>query len=154
MKILKEAFWSKVDIRSEDECWEWLASRDSGGYGHFRFKGKWQLAHRVAWVLTNGEIPPRKCVRHKECDNPPCCNPKHLRLGTDADNSHDMIEKGRQSRLKGEQNGTSKLTNEQVLMIRKEYATGNTSTCKLAKKYFVSQTTVWEIIHRKTWKHI
>lgn len=88
-------FWSKVQKGGPDQCWEWLASRKPSRYGQFTLPGnKLVRAHRMAWVLTHGEIAGGLCVLHR-CDNPPCCNPGHLFLGTLRDNARDMLAKGR-----------------------------------------------------------
>lgn len=98
--VLEERFWSKVDRRCQGECWNWLAGRNSGGYGVFIVRGKNQKAHRVAWELTNGPLPPKNgrwhgiCACHR-CDNRLCCNPNHLFLGTQQDNMLDCVGKGR-----------------------------------------------------------
>jgi hypothetical protein len=91
---IKDRFWSKVAIKGADECWEWKASRYPGGYGKFSIKDRYQQAHRLAWRLSNGEIPSGQNILHK-CDNPPCVNPNHLFLGTQTDNMHDMMAKNR-----------------------------------------------------------
>lgn len=89
---LSDRFWAKV--RKSDGCWPWIKSRQPYGYGRFNYQGKQVQAHRVAWILTNGPIPDDLCVLHS-CDNPPCCNPDHLFLGTKGDNNRDCIRKGR-----------------------------------------------------------
>ena len=92
---LAEKFNAK--IKRGDGCWLWQASVTADGYGRMGIGGpgnKRMLAHRVAWQLYVGKIPDGMLVLHK-CDNPPCCNPKHLFLGTDADNARDMSRKGR-----------------------------------------------------------
>ena len=88
-------FWSNVRIGAPDECWEWAGARNHSGYGcaWFRADGhRFKLAHRVAHYLSSGEFP--TVVMHL-CDNPPCCNPAHLRGGTQRDNVADCIRKGR-----------------------------------------------------------
>jgi len=94
-----ERFWSKVEKSDEiDACWNWTASTFDGGYGQFRVggrAGKNLIATRWLWVSMFGPIPNGLWVLHK-CDNPRCCNPKHLFLGTHLDNIRDRDAKGRQ----------------------------------------------------------
>jgi hypothetical protein len=96
-----DRFWSKIAKRGTDECWEWQGCRTvgdakrTGGYGQLTMRRKGRIAHRVAWELANeASILPGYCVCHR-CDNPPCCNPAHLFLGTKRDNSRDRDAKGR-----------------------------------------------------------
>lgn len=140
-------FWSKVDIGEVDKCWEWLASKPSG-YGQFKINHKYWPAHRVVWKLTFGSIPERLQVCH-HCDNPGCCNPYHLFLGTNRDNHLDAAKKGRKAR--GEGNGNSKLTEEEVLEIRELYAAGKGTQQGLADKFGVTNPTVNYIVNGKTW---
>lgn len=98
-----DRFWSKVAKAGANDCWPWLGSQQKPmGYGHWTWwdgeRGRSTTAHRKAWQLTNGPIPEGMMVLHS-CDNPPCCNPAHLWLGTHADNMADKVAKGRQSRL-------------------------------------------------------
>lgn len=89
-------FWSHVDQSGDvDSCHEWQASRIDQGYGRVSWNGDLYLTHRVAWMLANDQIDlPTLDVLHN-CDNPPCCNPRHLFLGTHSDNMQDMWDKGR-----------------------------------------------------------
>ena len=95
MRLLSERFWSKVDKQGSTECWPWTASVVKNlGYGQFGMGGTMMRSHRVAWELSNGPIPAGMFVLHK-CDNPPCCNPQHLFIGTQTDNMQDALAKGR-----------------------------------------------------------
>lgn len=90
-----ERFWDKVDRSGgAAACWLWTGSQKPTGYGQVSLKGRVYLAHRVAWTLTHGAIPDGLGVLH-HCDNPPCCNPAHLFLGSQGDNSADMVAKDR-----------------------------------------------------------
>jgi hypothetical protein len=94
MPIDPEEFWNRVTIRREDECWEWARGKHSAGYGIFGTRKRRHYAHRHAYELTNGPIPDGFYVIHL-CDNPPCCNPFHLRAATPQENAQDMAAKGR-----------------------------------------------------------
>ena len=88
-------FQARVNVMGEADCWEWAGVRTMAGYGRMKWDGKPTYAHRLAYGLANGAMPPADLfVRHK-CDNPPCCNPSHLLLGTHADNMHDASERKR-----------------------------------------------------------
>lgn len=100
-RVTKERFWQRVAHSSE--CWLWTGPKVGRGYGKTHWNGKTARAHRVAWEITYGPIADGMCVLHK-CDNPACCRPDHLFLGTYADNNRDMKKKGRTAR--GEQNGS------------------------------------------------
>lgn len=95
LAALAARFWSKVDIKSESECWPWLGDFGTRGYGQINIDGKNVGAHRVAFWLATGEDIVGFIVRHFVCDNPPCCNPAHLKRGTQKDNVQDAIRKGR-----------------------------------------------------------
>lgn len=88
-----ERFWSKVKRGADDDCWPWLAGKNSDGYGVFTVSGIDKRAHRIAYMLANGQIDPKAKVLHS-CDNPPCCNPNHLHSGTQGDNNRERKERG------------------------------------------------------------
>ncbi len=135
-------FWSKVRVAGPDECWEWQGAKNPDGYGNLKFDGKYDRAHRVSYLLENGEIPKGQCICHS-CDNRACCNPKHLWLGTHLENMEDMTRKKRAW-------GT-KLNEEMVLEMRKLYSEGYTLE-KLGDKYGVGFQHVSRIINRICWK--
>lgn len=89
---LSAGLWNRVRFGDPDECWPYLGGLDRQGYGSFVFAGRRRKTHRIAYELCHGVTP--AVVLHV-CDNPPCCNPLHLAAGTKADNTHDMINKGR-----------------------------------------------------------
>jgi hypothetical protein len=91
---LADRFWRKVKKGAPDECWPWTAYLAPRGYGMMTYAHKTKRSHRWAWELTNGPIPDGVYVCHT-CDNPRCCNPTHLWLGTQFDNMRDMVAKGR-----------------------------------------------------------
>jgi hypothetical protein len=96
---IADRLWARVTIAGPDECWPWQErSRLREGYGKMYVAGRVLPAHRIVWTLVNGPVPVGLFVLHR-CDNPPCCNPAHLFLGTKADNTHDMIAKGRHRRF-------------------------------------------------------
>lgn len=143
-------FWSKVNITSDNGCWEWKNYRDNFGYGTIWWKGKPRLAHRVAYEISNGDIDNNLLVCHR-CDNPKCCNPDHLFLGTNKDNVIDRNKKGRQARPKGESNSQSKLTWEIAGEIRRRYQSGGVSQRSLASEYGVNQSQVYRIVNNLRW---
>lgn len=139
-------------VDDTDQCVEWRGPRNSEGYGVFKACGD-HRAHRVSYERAHGPIPTGQLVRHT-CDNPPCVNPRHLLLGTDADNNHDMMQRGRNRQPHGERQGSAKLTDEQVREIRSLYASGSWSQQRLGLRYGIHQATVSVIVRRAGWKHV
>lgn len=150
-------FWAKVKLGGPKDCWEWVGGRVPGPhpYGKFYIRtDKPTLAHRFSWQLRFGPIPRDTFVCH-HCDNPPCVNPEHLFLGTDRDNIHDMIAKGRARHPRGEahplylrgdlqrgaRNPNAKLTDADVAEIRRLRADGWTQQ-RIADKFGVHQSWV------------
>jgi hypothetical protein len=153
-----DRFWNKI-VKGEtpDDCWKWIGSVDQHGYGRLQRGGRncgHVKAHRASWMIHNYFLPTHLDVCH-HCDNPNCANPKHLFLGTHADNFADAARKGRCAKPMlvgisnnvGEANGQAKLTDEQVYGIR-EIAAFGISQAKLAKLYGVRQTHISRIVLR------
>ena len=150
-------FWAKVRIRGPNDCWPWTAAHLPRGYGLFHM---WDgvvramlYAHRVAWTLAHGPIPPGLCVCHT-CDVPGCTNPRHLFLGTQADNVRDRDRKGRHVSLRGERRGNAKLTDAKVRAIRTAYARGGVTHRALARRHHISHQIIGRILTRKRWAHV
>lgn len=153
---LLEKLLSKTYPEPNTGCWLWSGMVNVSGYGIMKAAAlpqfKTPLTHRISYLLHKGEFNYKLHVLHT-CDNPICVNPDHLFLGTHQDNMDDRKRKNRTNRIapKGEDQGYSKLTNEQVIEIRS--ITG-ISQKEIAKKYSVNQATISYIVQRKTWKHI
>ena len=151
MATLKEniaRFWDRVD--QTGDCWLWTKYCNSDGYGRVRFNGRLECAHAIAWYFSNGTIPVGLCVLHK-CDNPPCCKPSHLFLGTHLDNMRDRDVKGRNSR--GEQHGRAKLTEADVLEIKTLLFKGILQQA-IADQFGISPQLISKIKLGKRWTHV
>lgn len=148
-------FWDSVDIPKDldkSRCWEWKSKRGTGQRPYTKYKNKSWNTSRLAWFLLNGEIPKGMCVCHK-CDNPPCCNPEHLFLGTVQDNVDDRERKGRNKMplSRGEEHGHHKLSESDVKEIRFLYFTTSHSYRSLAEKFGVSFGEIRNIVKLKNW---
>lgn len=152
-------FKEKVEINPDTGCWEWIGYTDKGGYGRFRIGSSrngdrnMATASRLSYEHHIGPIPDGMCVCHS-CDNPACVNPDHLWLGTYQDNMDDMVAKGRWKShgFKGEQCPRAKLTEKDVLKIRK--LVKSMSNKQVAKMFGVHHSTISLIKLGKNWKHL
>lgn len=132
----------------EDGCWPWTGPFQSKGYGRVRVNGRDWFTHRLVAEHFHGPVAGR-VVRHS-CDNPPCGNPRHLLIGTCADNRRDMLERGRDRPARGEAHGNVKLTEADVRAVRRALREGQSQSA-LARSLGVSPTTLSAIAHNKTW---
>lgn len=173
-------FIKERTVVSHTGCWVWQLTRERPPlhpYGRCYFGKKYKMAHKVSWEAFNGPVPDGLCVLHK-CDNPPCCNPEHLFLGTVADNNHDRFIKGRsasgdrngartkpESRKRGQEHwtnknrelvprgethGMAKLSYEKAAVIIAERKEGATITA-LSRRHGVGTSTIHRTISGKTW---
>lgn len=157
---LAERLWAKVNPNgpipshnpSLGPCSVWTAATDHGGYGVIAVRnGTTDRAHRVAYRLEHGSIPTGFDVCHA-CDNPGCVRVSHLFLGTPKDNSRDAATKGRMAR--GERNGNTKLTEDDVREIRRLYATGSETHQSIGERFGMRRPSISLILNGKRWGHI
>lgn len=167
-------FWSKVNKdgptqpHMDTPCWVWMGAPATGGYGRATLDKRETKAHRVAYEIANGAIPPELLVCHA-CDYPPCVRPDHLWAGTTQQNTADMVAKGRSqhrhggpkpARLhrraapRGAARMWAKLTDESVRAIRERHAIGGVTWAELATKYGVSRTSAYRAGVGDTWDHV
>jgi len=150
-------FWSRVEVKSREECWLWLGRARRGGYGYITRsiddKRLFVAAHRLSLVIARAQpIPSGKLVLH-HCDNRLCVNPHHLYVGTYADNARDAVERGRMASpfpLYGEENPVARLTQAKADEIRAAHASG-ASRAELEAKFGVSKTTVAAVVRGERW---
>ncbi len=154
-------FWSRVEIKGANECWKFKGLRGTNKkYGTFNLNyGKSALklslrANRMAWFLSNHRQPGNFLICHK-CDNPSCCNPAHLFLGTYKDNNNDAMRKGRQFRVdnNGEKNGMAKLNKGIVLEIRRLHELGYRNK-DISTRLKVRDNNISRIIRYQRWASI
>lgn len=141
---VSQAFWDRVRLVPDTGCWEWTGPRNACGYGTTNVENRSALAHRVAWELLRGPIPDGLLVCHK-CDNPPCCNPDHLFLGTQADNMQDAARKGRIP-------GKRTLTEEDAQSVREALHTDE-STRDIAARFGVRVGAIINLAQARSWRH-
>lgn len=159
----EQKFWKSIRVGCSDECWPWMAkSKNAFGYGSFRKRwtpetgrGKMTGAHRISYELKVGKIPKGMEVLHK-CDNPACCNPKHLFVGTQRDNVVDCVNKGRANRQKGSQRRNSKITESIVRICRALFKPHSRrfGAYALARKYGIGGANMLNIVKGNAWRHV
>ncbi len=160
---MDEKFWDGVGRKTDAGCIEWKRGKSKRGYGKLTGvvgnQRKSVRSHRFAYELFVGPIPDGLIVLHS-CDNPSCINPLHLSIGTNDDNSKDMVAKGRQAY--GSRQGRSSLTDSQVESIRKFHNSARSGKKKardgtlkiLSERYGISKDHVSVIVSGRTWRHV
>jgi len=143
------SFDERLQRNKATGCLEWQGGKDKNGYGRVVVDGVTYKAHRYAYQRTLGSIPEGMMVCHK-CDNPPCCDPSHLFLGTVVDNANDMIAK--KLSLTGERNHKAKANPHMVRQVRK--LAGIMTQHQLANTFGISQSSISKIILRHTWQDV
>jgi hypothetical protein len=149
----------RVEVR-ESGCWEWVGALTTKGYGHFTIGGRGQnqtkLVHRTVYQLCIADTSEKLLVCH-HCDNPACCRPDHLFLGTHAQNLQDATRKGRLhgSGVRGERHGQARFTEDQVRDIRKRASSGGPGIqAQLAREYHCERSYISKIVRRVWWAHV
>lgn len=152
----EEHFWSRVDKTTGNgpngDCWIWTGSIMTNGYGQVSRLGQHYTAHRMAYILANGEtVGPGVDICHS-CDVRTCVNPSHLFIGTRADNMRDAVSKGRHAH--GEQAPYAKLSEVNVLEIHNLANSGSMMQADIAYMFNISVPTVSAIKNKRTWMHL
>jgi hypothetical protein len=153
---MRDRFWAKVDQSAgPNGCWPWTAARTEKGYGRFFPKhGVGSRAHRMAYELTCGSVPPGRMVLHT-CDNPPCCNPAHLYVGDALANTADMVAKCRHENgiQAGSRNPRAILTEPKVCEVWRRIRAGETNK-SIAADFKVHHSTISAVRRKKTWDYL
>jgi hypothetical protein len=154
-----EVLWSKVEIKGEDECWPWKGTLKDDGYGRVQINDWNYYAHRVIFNLANPGVIELKAPKSYDesgfllhsCDNPSCCNPKHLRVGTHAENMADKVARGRSPDFSGDKGPRAKLTMTQARQARQLKKDGM-STRDLAVQFGISLPSMKTLLAGKSYK--
>ena len=137
-------------IEFSDKCWIWTGCTNGLGYGVKRIGPKIVRVHRLVYEMLHEPIPEGMMLRHN-CDVRNCVRPSHMTPGTHEENMKDMVDRGRSPR--GEASGLSKISDQDVVIIRKAWALG-ASQKDIACELGISQPAVSDIVNRKTWRHL
>lgn len=155
-EILLMRIINGIEINKKTNCWEWQRAKNIHGYGTITINRATRTVYREMYKLINGEITDELHVLH-DCDNPSCCNPKHLHLGTISDNMKECYDRGRSKlrpvSLRGTKNPNHKITELDVIKIRNKYQNG-LKQIEIAKIFNISQTQVSDIVNYKAWKQL
>ncbi len=149
-----ERYADRVQRGEPDACWPWTGAVASRGYGHTHRDGQHVYAHRAAYESAHGVGSADGLVVRHRCDNPPCCNPGHLLVGTHRDNALDCIERGRRNACYGERINTAVLTAAQVVEARRLRAETAATGVDLARRFGVSTSNMYALLLGQTWKHL
>lgn len=145
-------FWSRVEKKGPDECWPWLRYRQRQGYGQF-WCGFPITASRFAYEATHGEGSANGFMVRHTCDNPPCCNPNHLILGTSQNNMDDKHQRGRARYIKGDECSWSKLSEKDIVVIKELIKQGVVQR-RIAEKFGVHPATICYVNRGGSWRHV
>jgi hypothetical protein len=147
-------FWSHVNIKNENECWEWTGYKDKKGYGRININSKMIGTHRFSYLIYNKIIPDGMLILHS-CNNPSCVNPTHLRAGTNKDNAQDSLLAGTSRSLhqNGEKNTSSKITENQAIKIIELYNSG-VLLKDISEMFNIQVPAIQRIATGKRWSHI
>lgn len=145
-------YWEKVDKKGIDECWNWLASINQDGYGNFTYHGKIINAHIMSCIIHKIEIPKGKEVTHI-CNNRKCQNPNHFKIDTHSNNLKYMVDTGRAVHPKGNECSFIKITENQVIEIKRRLLNGDMQK-DIAKDYGISKQLVSSIKCGLCWRHV
>ncbi len=145
-------FWSRIALTADDDrCWEWQYSTTCG-YGAIKINTHTFRAHRIAWQLANGRAPVLDILH--SCDNRLCCNPKHLREGTQKENNQEARDRGQWKPNYGEQNGKAFFTTDEILKIKGWIRDGKTTKEMRQLEPRLDRFFIYHLRHNQTWKHV
>lgn len=139
-------------VDEDTGCWEWTGAKHNYGYGQIGVNGRQTGAHRFSYELHHGEIPDGAFICHK-CHNPSCVNPDHLYAGDPKSNAEDMVEAGRAPKPYGTKQGSSALSESEVVDIRERYADGDT-VANLANEHEVSMGTLSRVVNGESYPNV